>query len=115
MEAQFAEVPMHLYAALALAATLASLIASNLREPEMWGTVMRLLMTFGTCLLLLSAWGHLSFVLISARDAAREDDVAGHLNAHLLIVAAMLPLACTTILRSWRSGVKKSVQLQGWT
>lgn len=104
---------IHLYAALALAATLASLVASDLRSSEMWGPRMRQLMAFGTCALLLFAWGHLlSRVLAAAREVWVDNHVvARHLATHLLILAAMLPIVCATILGSWKSGAKKSVQL----
>ena len=105
---------IHLYVVLALAATLASVVATHLRSPDHMGHQKPAMwLAIGTCILLVVAWGHLIIVLVLARPAWEEDQVVwSHLTTHLIIIAAMLPIVCVAVIHSWMSGVKNSVQLQ---
>lgn len=95
---------MQFYVALALAATLASLVATHLRSSNYMGPHAASL-ALGTCGLLVLAWVQL---LIAGASALR--DVWSHLTAHLLIIGAMLPIVCMTVYLSWMAGTKDSVQ-----
>lgn len=95
------------YAALALAATLASLVATHLRSSNYMGQYATLLAT-GTCGMLVLAWVQL---IVASASAWR--DVWSHLTAHLLIIGVMLPIVCTTVILSWISGAKDSAQQWG--
>ena len=103
--------PVHLYAVLALAATLASIVAGQMREPETAMTPRGTFwLAFVTCGLLLAAWGHPIFVL--ALLAWQMQDVeALHLLTHMVVIAVMLPVVCVTVVHAWERAVKRSVQL----
>lgn len=108
---------IHLYVALALAATLASVVATHLRSPQHMDKKPTLWLAIGTCVLLILAWGHLITVLFGlVQSAWRADPLVchsrWHLTTHLLVIAAMLPVVCVTVIRSWIAGVKDSVQLR---
>ena len=98
---------MQLYAALALAATLASLVATHLRSSNYMGQFATPL-AVGTCGLLVLAWAQL---LIAGASAWR--DVWSHLTAHLLIIGVMLPIVCVTVCLSWIAGAKDALQQWG--
>ena len=95
---------IHLYAVLALAATLASLVATHLRSSNYMGRHATSL-AIATCVLLVLAWVQL---LVVGASAWRDEGVLSHLTAHLLIIGFMLPIVCTTIYLSWVSGAKCS-------
>lgn len=102
---------IHFYVVLALAATLASVVATHLRSPHPVSQKPGSWLAFWTCVLLVVAWGHLIIVL--ARAAWPEDQaVRYHLTAHLSAIMLMLPIVCVTVVRSWMSSVKNSVRLQ---
>ena len=105
---------IQLYVVLALAATLASVVATHLRSPDYMGPKWARRMAIATCVLLVVAWMHLLTTLfIFAWRVWREDQVAwSHLTTHFAIIALMLPIVCATVGNSWRSGVKNSVQSQ---
>lgn len=105
---------IQLYVVLALAATLASVVATHLRSPDYMGQKPSSWLAIGTCVLLIVAWGHLIIVLfVFAWARWCEDQVVwSHLTTHLMVIAAMLPIVCVTVIRSWMSGVKNSMQLQ---
>ena len=105
---------IHLYVVLALAATLASLVATHLRAPNYLDPKWASRLAIWTCVLLVVAWGHLITALfMSTWDAWFADRaVWSHLAVHLSVVAIMLPIVCVTVVRSWTSSIKNSVQLQ---
>ncbi len=112
METSFPAI--HLYAVLALAATLASLVATHLRSPSYLDPKSASRMAIWTCVLLVVAWGHLITTLFISAWVAWSADRAvwSHLTVHLLVIAVMLPIVCVTVVRSWMFGIKSSVQLQ---
>ena len=101
---------IHLYVVLALAATLASVVATHLRSPNHMSAKSASWMAVATCVLLVVAWGHLLIVLtIFAWRARYEDQVVWpHLVTHVSIIALMLPIVCATVANSWKTGVKNS-------
>ena len=101
---------IQLYVVLALAATLASVVATHLRSlDEYTGKGKTSWLAIGTCILLIGAWAHLMAAL--ACKAWQAGEIVWHLVVHLLVIAAMLPIVCATVIRSWTSGVKAAGQL----
>lgn len=102
---------IQLYAVLALAATLASVVATHLRSSNHMGQHASWL-AIVTCGLLVIAW--MQLIIVGALAAWREEQVVwSHLTVHLLIIGAMLPIVCMTVCLSWISGAKNSVQQWG--
>ncbi len=101
---------IQLYVVLALAATLASVVATHLRSlNEYTGKRKTSWLAIGTCILLIGAWAHLMVAL--AFKAWQVGEVVWDLLVHLLVIAAMLPIVCATVIHSWTSGVKAAGQL----
>lgn len=101
---------IHLYAVLALAATLASVVATHLRSLDYMGQKYALWLAIVTCSLLVVAWGQLIVVLsVGAWAAWRESPIAWlHLTTQLLVIAAMLPIVCVTVIRSLKLGLENT-------
>ena len=106
---------IQLYVALALAATLASVVATHLRAFDRHtGRRATTWLAIGTCILLCTAWGQLIASLArTAGEAWRgEQAILWDVVVHLLVIAAMLPIVCATVMQSWASGVKDAAQVQ---
>ena len=101
---------IQLYAVLALAATLASVVATHLRSLNYVGQKHASWLAIGTCVLLIVAWGQLIIALSVGAWAAwcKNQVVWSHLTTQLLVIAAMLPIVCVTILRSWKLSVENT-------
>lgn len=99
---------VYLYAGLALTATLASIVAADLRSSKSAGLAGSWI-AGATCGLLLFAWGHLSVVLFTFVLAERSEDhlASIHLTIHLGVVATAALIFIVTIVRSWIAGAKE--------
>ena len=107
---------IQLYVVLALAATLASVVATHLRSLDRYsGRKSTSWLAIITCILLAAAWLHLIAALAwTAYEGWQAQQVIPwQLAFHLLIIAAMLPIVCVTVMQSWTSGVKNATQVQG--
>ena len=107
---------IQLYVVLALAATLASVVATHLRSLDRYtGRRSTSWLAIMTCILLVAAWLHLiaalAFAALKAWQA--EQVILWHLVSHLLVIVAMLPIVCVTVMQSWTAGVKNATQVQG--
>lgn len=67
-----------------------------------------------TCILLVAAWLHLIAALAFAalKEWQVQQAILWHLVCHLLVIAAMLPIVCVTVMQSWTSGVKNATQVR---
>ena len=106
---------IQLYVVLALAATLASVVATHLRSFDGDGGKRKAFwLALGTCLLLGAAWVHLLAALAClAFDAWQlKKVIAWDLVVHLLVIAAMLPIVCATVIQSWISGATEVARVE---
>ena len=99
---------IQLYVALALAATLASVVATHLRSYT--GKRKTRWLASGTCILLGAAWLHL-LATLACKAWQAEQVVLWQLVVHSLVIVGMLPIVCTTVMQSWTSGAKTAAQV----